>query len=366
MVVPTQAQPGWRISGGPIMRQVSGPEFSLGSNTSAFDLPAVFGPEVPIVAPTAAGDMGAYAVRDYDDGFVWMDGGTANTGLTSAWGYDSNAQYSGGMGGVLTMSIAPGSSLAGSARLLSSSSSFDGGNVEEDDQYEAGLHIEIDRLTEVKPGMRMGPVFGFSLLGSGGDSGNGGVFNGTLVADDYSVGVIDRFQVPAGVLPPSAPYSNTGGGPGASIPNRPFDRTLDPLLTNSTTANFAATARVDFDYTVFSTEAGWKVEWEHDKFYTNVSTGLVLNIMSWDGKHRETSYQDDLAYASYRESDDGVDVLIGAYLQGVAGYQLTEVDSVYMSLRYDVSDSLDADIGPSKVEQDLAGWTLGIGYARQF
>lgn len=366
MVVPTQTQSGWRISGGPVMRQVSGPEFSLGSNAAAFDLPAVFGPEVPIVAPTAVGDLGTYSYREYDDGFVGTDGGTATTGLTSAWGYDVNSQYSGGMGGVLTMTIAPGSSLAGYARLISSSSTQNQANVDEDDQYEAGVHFEIDRLSEVKPGLKMGPVFGFSLFGSGGDSGNGGVFNGTLVANDYSVGVIDRYQVPPGVLPPSAPYSNTGGVAGPSIPNTPFDRTLDPQLTDTFTADFASNARVDFDYTVFSTEAGWKVEWDHDQFYTNLSSGIVLNIMSWDGSHKEASFQGSTQYASYRDSDDGVDVFFGAYVQGMAGYQLTEVDSVYMSLRYDVSEGFKQDIGPSKVEQDLSGWTLGIGYARQF
>lgn len=368
--VPTSTPSGWRLSAGPMLRQVGGPDFTVGAGAANITLPAVFGVEVPIVAPTAAGAVGAFANRTYDDGFVNTDAGTAGTGLTAAWGYDANTQYSGGLGGILTMRIAPGSALAGSAHLLSSSTSSTELSVNGSDEYEAGLHAELDRLIKRSKERRSGLVFGISLFQGEGNSGANGAFTGTMQADDYSVGVTDRFQVGAGVLPPGAPYSNPGGGIGPLIPNLPDSRSIDTALTGSSTASFTSLSTVDFDYTAITLDAGYKSEWQKGNYQLSLSGGAALNILDWQGSHRETASQTIMGvtsnYATVNESNSGTDVLLGLYVQAGAGVAITPTTTLNSYFRYDLTQELDEKIGPSKVEQDLSGWSFGIGITQEF
>lgn len=365
-------QASWRYRVGPMLRQVSEPDFKVGSAASAMVLPPVFGIEVPFSAPLSVGDAFAFADRTYDDGFVNAEAGTVATGLTAAWGYDANSQYSGGAGGVLTMSVAPTSGLANSARLLSSNSDYRRVSEGGGDDYEGAIHMEIDRLVSIAEGFKMGPVFGFSLFNGGGNSGSVNAFSGSTRADDYAVGVTDSYQLSGGVVPPLAPYANPGGGLGTLLPNTPASRTLNPLLTASTSADFQAVSAMSFSYTSITMDAGWRAEWQNKEcYFASLSAGGSLNLLDWHGAHRESASQSvngaaATSYASMVDKSDGVDLLLGLYVQAGVGMKMTERTLLSGFFRYDFTEELNKDIGPSRVEQNLSGWSFGLGVTQDF
>ena len=248
--------------------------------------------------------------------------------------------------------------------------SLQGRGTSGDDAYELGFHLELDYLSQKNEKFRSGPVLGFSFFTGGGNSGSQNAFSGTSSANDYSVGVVDSFQLGAGVVAPLAPYSNPGGGPGPLIPNQPSSRSLDTALTNSEAASFESMAAVNFDYRAIVLDAGYRGEWQHEKMFTNLTAGAALNILDWSAAHRENAIQTvggvSSTYATVEQRNSGVDVLAGLYLQAGTGYHLSETISLSGFFRYDLTETFSKDVGPSAVEQDLSGWSFGLGVTHSF
>ncbi|RYD25000.1 MAG: hypothetical protein EOP86_27895, partial [Verrucomicrobiaceae bacterium] len=93
-----QAQPlsrnHFQISGGWMWRQVGDVRFVSGSRSGSAALPSLFGPSR--LSDPPIGDARTYGDRRYADGYVGVDGGTANDGATSLWGYENASQVAGG------------------------------------------------------------------------------------------------------------------------------------------------------------------------------------------------------------------------------------------------------------------------------
>lgn len=359
---------GWRLSGGPMARNVQGSDFSVGSVTGA--LPTPFG-DGYFNLPASVGDEDMNADRTYDDGYVNRDLGDPNDTYTSYWGYDSNSQYSGGFGGSLTMNVDPSSPLAGSSRYVSGSSSSSWVDDSGSDETEFGFRLELDRMTLRSGGWSAGPVVGLSIFSGGSRVSGISAFSGMAHADDYFVGVEDSYQLDLQVQPPSAPYAHNGNGPGALIPNQPVSRTSSEEYDRGHDATFYSPAEVELDLFVVSFDLGYRVERQWGQFSVNGSAGASINIVPWDAKHKEIAYQSIAgggasSYNKVSVNNDGTEFILGAYLQGGVAYKITETLTLGGFGRYDFTQSFDDNVGPSAFDQDLSGWSVGLVLAKSF
>jgi hypothetical protein len=344
----------WRISAGAIWRDIGDVRFHTGSHSQRLRLPNLVGREFRHL-PTAAGPLGTIAPRNYRDGFVHTDAGTANDGFTWNWGYDESSQVQGDQ---LVYSLAQGSQ-----RTVSRRSSLSDASWQDDSEFEPGPYIEIDRLFPLSERVLVGPQFNFSFIRIDSQQA-GSTFAQHQSSEQRSFQLTDRFDLD-GVIPPLAPYAGTEAGPGPLINNLPSSRSLTSFHRDSRTADFFNRVDESFDLDLFTLGAGAHIEYDLDKVFIQGSAGLALNVADWEASHRETLYvsRDGGKAESYRNwtaRESGTDLLLGAYVQTKVGVQLTERLSVSGFARYDWSQSLTGNVGPSSFDVGLDGLSAGV------
>ncbi len=375
MVMPAATAPAssWRLSAGPMMRQVQGADFKVGSAASSSVFPTPYGQGFYNL-PSSVGDDAAYANRQYDDGYVNTDAGTVNDGNTSYWGYDSAGQYN-ASNNTLTMSVSAAGQLAGSARDISQSTLQTGAvGVSGSDENEFGFRIELDRLTDHGNGWSTGPVIGFSIF-KGSSSINGvSAFSGNIHVEDYGVGVTDTYQLDpslVGSLDPNDVHQNDGSVAGPLIPNQPDNRQTDEVLVDEYDVSLYSPVDLELEFYVITLDLGYRAERTWGDWFVNGSAGGALNIVPWDASHSERALQsfDNGAISSYSSAsfdNDDLEFLFGLYAQAGLGYSFTDTISLSGFARYDWSQSFDGDVGPSSFEQDISGWSVGLLLAKEF
>lgn len=349
---PRQAQ--WRVSAGPVWRDVGDVRFETGSYSQGLHLPNLVGREFRHL-PSAAGKIGELGFREYDNGFIRTDPGSGRDGYTWNWGYLDASQVQGDQ---LIYSLGQGSQ-----RTVSRSSFLSDGSWNDDSEFEPGPYIEIDCLFPLSRRLLVGPQFNFSYIAI--DSQNStSTFAQHQSSELRSFLLTDRFDL-GGVIPPLAPYAGSEAGPGPLINNSPSERNIRSFHRDRQTAELLNLVDEQFDMDLFTLGAGVHAEYDFGKLFVQGSAGVSVNIADWEASHRETLYVS--SNGGKREKDrswtareNGTDLLMGVYLQTKVGLQLTERLSLSGFARYDWSQSLTGGVGPSTFDVDLDGLSAGV------
>ena len=347
-------EPEWRISAGAIFRDIGDVRFNSGSNSQRLHLPSLVGNKFNR-QPTAAGQVGVIGPREYQNGFVRTDDGTSGDGLTGNWGYQEAGQIQNDQ---LVFSLAQGSQ-----RTVSRSSNFSDGAWHDDSDFEAGPYVEIERFFPVTRRLLIGPQANFSFINN--ESNNtSSTFAQHQRSETRSFLLTDSFNL-EGIIPPLAPFAGSADGPGPLIDNNPTSRSISSSRSDSRSADFFNRVDESFDLDLFTIGTGVAIEYDQGPIFVQASAGVTLNIADWEATHRETLFVSrdggkPEEFRSWTARESETDLLVGAYVQGKLGVQLTDRLSVAGFARYDWSQSLSGSVGPSSFDVDLDGLSAGV------
>lgn len=349
----------FRFSAGAAYRSIQGAEFFTGSRSGRESLP--FPSSALRGIRSGAGAAGAYADRQYTDGYVFQDGGTAGDGSTWFWGYENPAQVAGSR-----LSFhAPADSIDTSHSERGES---DPGAWSTDDGGAVPV-VSADWSYDLTPRLSAGFSLQYSYLGFDGGSGVSN-FRALQVRGSQAVNLTDVYDI-GEIVAPSAPYQGSLEGPGSLINNRPASRSLEKggILDSSRTAFFNQ-IRESLDVRLHTLALGPTLTAHAGPVDLALGGGLALNIADWDASHRETLYrqsgtQQAKVYKKWSDQASGTEVLPGAFLQASASVDLGGAFRLTAFGNYDWSRTFSGQVGPSRFRIDPSGWMAGgmIGFS---
>lgn len=311
----------WRVRTGAMWRHLGGtkvnPRLGAGATAAGFT-----------VLPTGVGDAGAFDNRVYDDGFVSIGAATPGTGLTTNFGYADEVQ---GASGSLVYTKGGGSSIGFPVAGQDGNSDF------------VAPYIELGYFMDVRPDLEVGLTSSFSFTGMDSEISQQVTTFAVTTRDSYPLG---------GIVLPLGPYTGSFAGPGPVIGNIPGTR--EQIFTPTGTGTYLFNTDTDLYSFAFGGEVAWR---PCSKVSLNAGTGVVMNIANWEGGYRVPT----AAGGTLAQSNDGTDFLLGLFLKTGAEYRIDDQWSVDAFVRYDWTESLEKQVGPSAFEVDLSGWSLGGG-----
>lgn len=348
----SQRESHWRVSAGYLYRDLGDVRIQGGSRSSALVFPSYFGGNRNVVPPV--GGLGSVANRSYADGFVNIDVSGSTDGLTWFWGYENGAQVSGDS---LQFSNTGGRSReVSSYRNAAEPAGFG------DEIGEGGPYVQLEYMMGTVSKVSWGPQIGFSFIDFD-TSGTRSDFSAGQSFVDYDVTYRDRYALD-GVIPPLAPYAGTFNGPGPLIPNIPADRTSSRSVADTGSIEFFNRVRESLDVDLYTFSPGLSAELRHKELYLNAAAGLAVNVVNWEAENHATlsvsrNHGKAQTVREWRDRENGTDVLLGAFVQGTVGAQLTEQVSISAFARYDWNESLQGSAGPSSFDVGLSGASAG-------
>lgn len=364
LLTSSSATSGWKlesISAGAAWRSLGKLDYRNRSNSNQSFIPPAIGGDsldLPPIGPT-----GGLGNRQYDNGFVNIDGTGSLDGNTWFWGYESSGQVS---GNELQFSA------AGSRSDYRESSSFSG-NFDRERTLE-DLTPQID-FHFVAPPSYNTPFDGLllSFWAFSEDTGNSfSNFSATQNREDFRLDFTDTYDISAITPIIGAPYAGTSGGPGPTISNIPFSREETELLTGSQSAVFTNSISTSLDLNGYSLALGptWNGEISSDWSW-QASAGVTLNIFNW--KARETEKLNlsidgapSAGFRNWRSSDSGTDLRFGLYAKGEIVRRINDQWFASAYLQGEIADSVEIEVGDSKYEFQPKGYALGLSFGRRF
>lgn len=285
-----------------------------------------------------------------------MDAATDNPnsflpGTTAFWGYQSDSQVRDG-----SLSFSQNFN-----RISSQIDSLAKSGDWQDDISGGSPMIELEGFVPVDENWSVGGQLGMMLLRA--DSSNeSSTFKAVRSFNNSTFSVIDRYDL-QGVIPPLAPYNGTYESPGTAplIDNIPTERITTQTGSSTSTQTIFNQVSESLDIHLYCLSLGPSLRFETQRFVFAGSAGLAVNLADWDATFDEKLRLKGTKAAIRKWSADSheTDILPGFYLQGSAGYQITENWMFSAFGRYDWSDSLSGSVGPSTFSADLSGYTLG-------
>jgi hypothetical protein len=358
---PDEGKGGWRISIGPIWRRIESSRFWPGDHSDEYGI----GNQARRGHSGGRADIGpadAVADREYDDGFVRMDPGTARDLDTWYWGYENAAQHEGDQ---MVFTASDGIS----TRFRRTVSSTPGTSIDIDDTG-VGLMIAAYReflvLQQVSLGLYLDLMgIRFSLDGSTSTYSENQVWSHTAVSYE------DRYDL-LGVQPPGAPYEgNYGYPPGPLLPNIPAQRLKHTESRGGGSLNAYNTVLHDIDVELLTLSMGLRAETELGPVVLSGAAGPTLNLIAIDAEHSESLYvsrnggEDQLGGQWHNGADETV-LRAGAFVQAALGVVLTSDIVVDVFGRYDWVADVEGTVGPSQYDISLEGFSAGAQLAWRF
>ena len=340
------------ISAGMGLTRVGRIQFSGGSYASGVSYPSFVGSNSLVEPPI--GTTGVIAPRIYNDGFVGLDPGTINDNRTWNWGYQGPGQAG---TDTLTFHASGAQSIRSDVPTVSpplhqSETSISG-------QVHLNLHL-MPLRTDNRPGIQTGFLLSLSALGFE-DQFKFSDFSLLQARDDFRIDYTDIFQL-AGVVPPSAPYAGTATGPGPVIPNMPDSRSATPVPINRTEATLRNQVHSSFEASIVSLGVGPAWRYHSSKTLSwEFAAGLSLNVYDWSANQQETvTVTGGLEpVRSWSNSRTGSDINWGLFVRGAIQHQLSESWSIALLFQAHTIEDLSFGPGPSNVELENDGFTIG-------
>jgi hypothetical protein len=360
----------WKVGLGAAYRNLGDIEFHGGSFSSSALLP-VPGAGTGLGIPSSAGELGigplnSFSDRTYLDGYVFIDGQTANPnsflpGTTAYWGYNSNGQVRNGnlyfSGGEYTTSSLQSSQSVGSTGL---SDDFEG----------VSPVLEFEGMYAIDERWSVG--FFSSFLFNKADTNRAFLnFSASQSLTSSMFSVTDRYDL-QGVIPPLAPYAGTLNPPGTAplIDNIPAERIVVPSGTSVMNSEFSNSISQSLRISLYTFSLGPNVAYVVDDFRFSGSLGLAVNIADVKAGYNENlqmkTGSKTSQVAAWQAGNSDTDVIPGFFIQGAAGYRISPAWEASMFGRYDWSDSVSGSVGPSSYSVGLSGYTLGFAVTHTF
>lgn len=364
LIQPARPASTWSLSIGPAYRHLSGTKYRGGTRSRLLDIPSFVGGDslyVPPIGPgTEIGD------RDYDNGYVYMDGATANDGTTWYWGHASDSQVSDGN---LAFNATGAKSLV-SGQTLSENSLRD---TEDQDATRPLIQLHFINPNRDFHGMRLG--FGFSLGEMPLDHNvRFSDYQQVQVRDDYRIDWTDTYDL-QGVVPPLAPYNGSLEGPGPIIDNTPTERQRVDVLINTDTAIFTNLITSRFHGSLFTLSLGPTLTHEHRDLSFRATGGGSLSLLNWSGRQSEVNTLAETSggaitgvstYQEWQDHRSGVALIPGLFAQAEGIWHFDEAWFASVFARGDLTATTKVDVGPSSYEVDPSGYTIGLSIGRSF
>lgn len=331
-IIPAPKSPSpWRIGAGVMWRNIG--ELSVDPNLQNSSFANRF-----FIPPVGAGEVGTFANRTYDDGFVKNGAATPITGLTTNWGYQSNNQVNGDS---LNYTLS-----GGSTQTLPNSS-------RDEENTAPAPYLELGYLRPIRQNLVAGFTANLSLAKLDGRT--------VSTMNNSSVSIADHYTL-NGVIPPFAPYNGSYTGPGPLINNQPTSR--DFILTPDGTSNYHFANDTDLYSLAFGAEIHWQAT---ESCHLGLGTGAVLNLADWDASwNLPVPNATGIGSTTVAGANRGNDFLWGLYIKGSAGYRISEQWSCQGFFRYDWNEALHGSVSPSSFVLGLDGWSVGFGLVFQF
>jgi hypothetical protein len=360
--VPPASRPiQWNLRVGAAHRSLGDIDFDTGAYSS-LAATGGFPPVAGFPAPPIGG-LNGFADRTYLDGFVFMDADTDNPasflpGTTAFWGYQSDSQVRNG-------------SLNFTQTYNEISSQVDSWSAVgdwEDDISGGTPVIEIEGLVPLDENWSVGGQLGLMFLRADAEN-QSRTFSATRTVNNSLFTVTDRYDL-QGVIPPLAPYNGTYNSPGTAplIDNIPTDRITSQTGGTSSSQTIFNQVSESLRIHLYSLSLGPSMRYEKQRFVFTGGAGLAINLADWDASFDEklTLKGSKKNLRNWSSDSHKTDVLPGFYLQGSAGYRITDQWMFSAFGRYDWSQSLTGRVGPSAFSADLSGFTLGGAFTFTF
>jgi hypothetical protein len=337
------------LSAGPAYRHLGEVRISGGYRSAGAVLPSQVGGNSLVTPPI--GETGVMGDRTYNDGFVGQDAGTSGDGMTWNWGYDDSSQIHSGQ---LVFHATGFQSVFSETRSAPAS-----GPSRTRDLEGMVPHLQFDAHSPHRIGpFRVGFSAGMDFMKTGSSLAFSN-FSQTQTRQDFRLDYVDRYDL-GGVIPPLAPYQGSADGPGSLISNLPAARDQSTVPAGTVTGIYSNRVSSSIDLNTLSLSLGPSLSMERGRFGFALSAGFSLNVYDWDARQDETLTATTANFAAWSDGDNGVKLRPGLYLQGEAGYQLTENIDLIGFGRLDVAESFTVGTGPTSYKVDPGGATAGM------
>ena len=318
-------------------------------------------------APAGIGGLGGYANRNYDNGFVYIDPGTAFPGtlipgLTWYWGYRDGGQYN-----------AAGETLrftkAGGERF--SQSVVRNQKLEFDEETEApGFSLELSRDWKVM-GLDSSVTLGFNGFWMDSVEVAGEPYEELVRRSTYRV--MDTYDTSKGGPPPPAPYSGTYAGPGYVISNIPQAR--DEVTTSSQTWRALGRVELEVDSELYQVWLGPRLDCalrDLDVIRFGIQPYVSLSYLDVEATRTETVQwsggaggANSTMRRSAQASED--DLLPGLGIRASVDWAFLPTWAIGLMGGYDwVADEVEVQVGGVETEVDVSGYVIGLTLVKEF
>lgn len=192
-------------------------------------------------------------------------------------------------------------------------------------------------------------------------------FAGLLRTTTNSVIVSDTYGGADFGVSPGIPYTGSPAG-GPEIPLAPSNSTAQQVEVRRAVIVDSEFNR-SFGLDLQTLSLGPRITWQtaDGRFQAGFSTGLALNLASWNATITETLRErGGRILQTWTSQHSGNKLLPGWYLELSAAARLNEAWLATIAARYDWAPSLHANAGASDFTLDLSGWTVLSGFTYQF
>ena len=343
---PQEGGKNWRLSGGLIYRSLENVSFKTRSRISQDMIPRKQSSDLVDVS-SRFGEEGSIADREYDDGYVRKDTGTAINGDTWYWGYDNREQI---QGDTLVFH-----GVAGQQTSVTQSTQIKDEQPSDQDDGNGGLYLKA-----VKEITQRGSVSFHLFLAGSYVPFSVGTEGSTLDARQqsitYGVNVVDTYDL-MGVTPDDPPYAGTVTGPGTILPNTPVNREIQQTELSRSKIRYFNDIREELDISLTTLCLGMQCEGGADFVELIAAVGASLNIVRSDGERVEvlmrSSGGSSTLEQQFSDSTDDIDFKLGAFAQAGMRFPLSERIGLELCGQYELIDSVEKQLGPSSYKVDF-------------
>ena len=331
----------WRVTAGPLWRQVGDVRFSNSSQAPAFILPQLAGRD-------------SLSVGAYSDGFVQPDISGSGT-ETWNFGYTSNSQLVG------TELIFHGGGTSFENDSTGASHNADGS--ENADGFGAFVQFESPELLQWR-GISLSAEVGYSWTRSD-TSHSATAFTATQRIVESSLSVTDRYNTLGAVIP-GAPYTGSFNGPGPTISLNPT-RQISSRVTNVEEFSVESIIHNELRVDLHTFSFGPHAAMEFGALRVSLSAGVALNIADTEASTREVlKTTAGKTLKTWAQESNDTEVLPGLYVEASAERPITARLSAFAAVRCDWAEKLEGKVGASRYSLDTGGLTAKVGVSFKF